>query len=153
MEFEEKLVETGIPGHSSSKDWAKRIQSFLREKGISFEAEGENIRIHVDGVTVEVTEAPSGENYAVVITLPLPASSSEADEQTRGTIDAGFKLAGLLDAEELGYELDTSIPGYPSLRIVVEYKDPNKLADKLIDALEKYGVEGGSSGEAFEVEG
>ena len=145
MEFEEKLDEISVPGHGSSKDWAKRIQSFLREKGVSFEAEGENIRIHVDGVTVEVTEAPSGEGYAIVITLPLPASSSESDEQARSSIDTGFRLAELLEAEELRYELDTSIPGYPSLRILVEYRDPGKLADKLIGALGKYGVEGASS--------
>jgi len=29
-------------------------------------------------------------------------------------------------------------PGYPSLRIIVEYSDPNILADKLVEALKKH---------------
>ena len=132
-------MEEGIPGHAGKTEWAKKIQGFLKERGVSFEAEGEATRIHLDDIVVEVTEAESGEGYAIVITVPLPGSSSEAlDEATSRTLASAMKLAGLLDAEELGYELDTSLPGYPSLRIIVEYSDPNTLADKLVEALKKY---------------
>jgi hypothetical protein len=157
--FEEEVARIGgdiedepeeeVPGHGSRKEWAKRIQSFLKEKGVSFEAEGEAVRIHVDGFTVEVMEAPGGEGYAIAITVPLPGSSSEAsDEEVRRTVSEALRLAGLLGAEELSYELDTSIPGYPSMRIMVVYKEPEKLADTLIKALEEYGV--GGSGEPVE---
>jgi hypothetical protein len=151
--FEEEIARIGgdiedepeeeVPGHGSRKEWAKRIQSFLKEKGVSFEAEGEAVRIHVDSFTVEVMEAPGGEGYAIAITAPLPGSSHEAlDEDVRKAVDGALKLAGLLGAEELKYELDTSIPGYPSMRIMVIYKEPEKLADALIKALEEYGVGG-----------
>lgn len=130
--------EAGIPGHAAKTGWAKRLQGFLRDRGISFEAEGEATRIHLGDIVVEVAEAGGGRGYAVVITVPLPGSSREADEAAGRALADAIRLAGLLGAEGLGYELDTSLPGYPSLRIIVEYMDPRELADTLIAALEKY---------------
>ncbi len=141
-ELEDEPEEEGIPGHASKKDWARRLQSFLKEKGVSFEAEGEAVRIHINGFTVEVMEAPNGEGYAIAVTVPLPGSSSEAaDEEARRTVAEALRFAGLLGAEELGYEVDTSIPGYPSMRITVVYREPEKLAETLMKAIEEYGVE------------
>jgi hypothetical protein len=130
--------EQGIPGHAGKKEWAKRLQGFLRESGISFEAEGEATRIHLGMLSVEVTEA--GETgYAVVITIPLPGSSSDAEDEeaAKAYMDA-LKVLARLGADEIRYELDTDMPGYPVLRAVIEYSNPDELASKLIEALKPF---------------
>ena len=134
--------EQGIPGHAGKKDWARRLQSFLRESGISFEAEGEATRVHLGMLSVEVTE--SGENsYAIVITVPLPGSSADAgDEENARAYSNALRVLERLGAEEIRYELDTDVPGYPSLRIIVEYSDPGELAEKLIEALKPFARQG-----------
>lgn len=136
--------EHGVPGHGGGADWAKRLQSFLREKGFSFEAEGEAIRIHVGLLGVEVVE--HGDGYAVVVTAPLPASSSDAgDEETaRALRDALSVLAGL-GADEISYEVEEDVPGYPVLRATVAYGDPGRLAESLEKALSRLAGGRGSS--------
>lgn len=130
--------EQGVPGHMGKKDWAKRLQGFLRDAGISFEAEGEATRIHLGMLSIEVTEA--GENgYAVVLTVPLPGSSEDAgDEETVNAYRDALRVLAGLGAGEPRYELDTDMPGYPTLRIIVEYSDPNELAERLIEALKPF---------------
>lgn len=130
--------EQGIPGHAGKKDWAKKLQAFLRESGISFEAEGEATRIHLGMLSIEVTE--SGEsNYAIVITVPLPGSSADAeDEENVKAYSNALEMLRRLGVDEVKYELDTDVPGYPSLRIMIEYSDPSELAEKLIEALKPF---------------
>jgi len=134
--------EHGIPGHAGKKEWAKKLQGFLREAGISFEAEGEATRIHLGMLSVEVTE--SGETgYAVVITVPLPGSSSDAeDEEMVSAYRNAAKILAGLGADEIRYELDTDMPGYPALRAIIEYRDPVELAEKLVKALEPFARQG-----------
>ena len=136
--------EQGVPGHMGKKDWAKRLQGFLRDAGISFEAEGEATRIHLGMLSIEVTEA--GENgYAVVLTVPLPGSSEDAgDEETVNAYRDALRVLAGLGAEELRYELDTDMPGYPALRVIIEYSDPNELAEKLIEALKPFARQEGT---------
>ncbi len=130
-------LEHGIPGHASKKTWANRLQQWLKQRGVSFEAEGEATRIHLpSGVYIEITESMEGEGYDVVITVPLPGTGSEAGD-TKSAISDAFEIVSLLGGE-LRYELDDSLPEYPSLRIIRSYRDPEELVDALISALDRF---------------
>ncbi len=131
-------MEHGIPGHASKKEWANRLQRWLKERGVSFEAEGEATRIHLDsGVYVEVAESLEGSGYDLVVTVPLPGTGEEAGEDTIRAIRDAFELLHLVGGG-LRYELDNSIPEYPSLRIMRGFEDPEELVEKLIGALERF---------------
>jgi len=130
-------LEHGIPGHASKKNWANRLQQWLKQRGVSFEAEGEATRIHLpSGAYVEVTESLEGGGYDIVVTVPLPGTGEEAEE-ARKAIDDALELLSLLGGQ-LRYELDDSLPEYPSLRVSRSFDDPEELVNKLISALERF---------------
>jgi len=128
-------LEHGIPGHASKKEWANRLQRWLREHGFSFEAEGEAVRIHLPGgAYVEITEAQDGgEGFEVAITVPLAGTGEEAEEAAKAFQEAMTVAKGL--GGELRYELDTSIPEYPSLKVARAFTDPEEMATRLMEAL------------------
>ena len=134
---EEHDMEHGIPGHASKKTWANRLQQWLRSRGLSFEAEGEATRIHLDsGLYIEVSEdIEDPSRYAIVLTIPLPGTGEEAEEAKKA-IDDALELLGLIGGE-LRYELDNSIPEYPSIRVTRAFENPEELVAKLTTALEQ----------------
>ncbi len=131
-------LEHGIPGHASKKAWANRLQQWLKSRGVRFEAEGEATRISLDsGVLVEIAErVGGGEGFDVVVSVPLPGSGEEVGEETLAALRDAFELVGLLGGE-LRYELDDSLPGYPVLRIMRGFEDPERMVDALISALDR----------------
>ena len=115
--------------------WLKRIRDAVEEIGYSFEFE-ETLRIHVGDVIVEV--GADENRYTVTVSVQLPggeASEEELDYYTRLYEQALRVVLGL--SGELRYEIDTSLPEYPSLHIMRVYNDPEKLADELIERLKK----------------
>ncbi len=115
--------------------WLKRIRDAVEEIGYSFEFE-ETLRIHVGDVIVEV--GADENSYTVTVSVQLPggeASEEELDYYTRLYEQALRVVLGL--SGELRYEVDTSLPEYPSLHMVRVYSDPEKLADELIERLKK----------------
>ncbi len=119
-------------------EWAKELTEWLRQRGFSFEAEGEAIRVHLDnGIIVEVVESRRGQGYDVVVTVPLPGNSDEAlDEASQKAIVDAYQILGRLSVDEVSYEVDDSMPEYPSLRVyAVGFSDPTHMARKIVDAL------------------
>lgn len=115
--------------------WLKRIRDAVEEIGYSFEFE-ETLRVHVGDVIVEV--GADENRYTVTVSVQLPggeASEEELDYYTRLYEQALRVVLGL--SGELKYEVDTSLPEYPSLHIVRVYSDPEKLADELIEKLRR----------------
>ena len=132
--FEE---EVGLPGHPSKKEWAKKLQRFLKENGFSFDAEGEATLVNLGEVTIEVGE--SNGKYAVTVSVPLPGAGEDDDpdhysEAFRKAITVMLGIGGSLE-----YQLDTSLPDYPTLYITRKFDDPEELVDKFISALRKIG--------------
>jgi hypothetical protein len=127
----DEFPEEGIPGHASSEEWAWRLQRRLRELGVSFEAEGSATRITLPGgAIVEVVEA--GEGYGLAATIPLPGGG---DPEAADAAWEALRLMASLGVE-LSYELDTSLPGYPMLRVTAAFRDPHALSEKLLSALQ-----------------
>ena len=99
------MEELGIPGHASKRPSMHRLQQLLRELGLSFEAEGETVRIHVGGIVLELSDY--GEEIQVQVeVVPEPAASPE--ENARSFYLFGLASA-LIRAEEYGVE---RIAGY-----------------------------------------
>ncbi len=122
-------------------EWAKELTGWLRQRGFSFEAEGEAIRVHLDnGIIVEVVESRKGRGYDVVVTVPLPGNSDEAlDEASQKAIVDAYKILGGLSVDEIRYEVDDSMPEYPSLRVyAVGFSDPTYMAKKLVETLSEF---------------
>ncbi len=131
--------EFGIPGHAAKSDWASKLQSFLKDLGVPFEAEGEATRIRLyEGVLAEVREAEEG-GYAVEVSIPLPGECTggcDLDYHVEAYRAALRLLAGL--GSTLAYYLDDSIPGYPILRARATFDNPYDLADRLAEAVRAY---------------
>ena len=131
--------EFGIPGHAAKSGWASKLQSFLKDLGVPFEAEGEATRIRLyEGVLAEVREAEK-EGYAVEVSIPLPGDCAEGcdiEYHVEAYRAALRLLAGLGSA--LAYYLDDSIPGYPVLRARATFANPYELADRLAEAVRAY---------------
>ena len=115
--------------------WLKRIRDVVEELGYSFEYE-ETLRVHVGDVILEV--GAEGDKYTITVSVQLPPgdfSEDELDYYLRMYEQALRVVAGL--SGELRYEIDTSLPEYPSLHVTRVYADPEKLADELIEKLKK----------------
>lgn len=124
---------TGIPGHVGKSEWSKRLQEWLRDCGLRYEAEGEATRIMVDGVLVQVAEGEEG-GYSVIVSAPLP-SRGASDAEVADACNA-LRLAARIAGEEgIKYEIDDSLPSYPMLYIIIGFSDPWSLAQAIVDAL------------------
>ncbi len=129
-------------------EWVKKLKKALEEAGVSFEAE-ETVRIHLGDLVVEVGEAEKGPTVTVSLQLPgAPPSAEEVESYTK-TYQLALKLVSRLTGE-LGYELDTSLPGYPLLHIVVAYTDADKMAEEIIAAVKELAPEAGTQEKAGE---
>lgn len=126
--------EEGIPGHASKHPWAYRLQSRLKQLGVPFEAEGEATRIRLaDGVHAEVRESQSG-GYAVSVSIPLPLGGDDPEFYAEAFRAAARFIVAL--GGEVRYEVDDSLPGFSMLRAVVDFTDPEELADAVAAAAE-----------------
>ncbi len=128
-------VMAPVPGHVS---WRRPVESFqksLKELGVSFEAEGDVTRIHVDGVVIEVSwDSGIG---VIQATLPLPCDGGDADYYVRAFKAFAFILASL-NGVSFEYDLDLSIPGYPMLRARSSFSSFEVLASFLVKVLGSY---------------
>ena len=130
--------ELGIPGHAGHSSWSRRLQSWLRDCGLHFEAEGEATRISLGGgVLLEIAESLEGEGYEVVASIPLAGTGREAVETglpalVARALDVIARVAG---DRQLNYDLDTSLPSYPILRVRAAFTDPWEMAEAIAEAL------------------
>jgi len=127
-----------------SREWIDRLKKVLEELGLSYEIE-EAIRIHIDGMIVQISEGSEGE-ISVSISVALPSSEISLDDVRKYAkdIEKAFSLAACLNRGELLYELDTSLPSYPTLYITRVYRDRDALVSDLINALRNM-IYGGST--------
>jgi hypothetical protein len=127
----------GIPGHVAEEGWSKSLQEWLKECNFSFEAEGEATRINIDGVLVEVAEASQGEGYDIVISVQLPSQGSSESASDAELVARAIELAvKVAENRRIRYDLDDSLPDYPMLRAIINFKDPWDLVDAVYKALQ-----------------
>lgn len=127
--------EYGVPGHAGSSEWARKLQSFLKNSRLSFEAEGDTTRIHLGELQLEVSRREDSSGYQVILMVPLPGELSLEETSISGdAFRRAMSILGRLEGE-IYYNLDDSLPGYPVLHIVVVHQDPNRLVELLVDAL------------------
>ncbi len=127
----EDLEELGIPGHASKKPSMHRLQTMLRELGLSFEAEGDTIRIHFEGITIELNDY--NENIQVQIEI-TPDPNTLPEEAAKNFYLFGLATA-LIRAEEYGIE---NLSGYTILwaaRNLDTLEDAVELIEKTIRKL------------------
>lgn len=125
--------EEGIPGHAAKSPWAYRLQSTLKDLGVPFEAEGEATRIKLyEGVYAEVMESDNG-GYSVAVAIPLPSSGDDPELVAEAFKAAARFIVGM--GRDVRYEVDESLPGYPMLRALVDFFDPDDLVDSVVKAL------------------
>ncbi len=120
--------------------WVKELRKLLDEAGVSYEIE-EGVRVHLGNIVVEAGESTSGK-YAVTVSMQLP---SEAGLEDVDSYVNDFKIALSLVSKlkgQVAYELDTSLPDYPTLRIIVEFRDPLDMAKALGNAVKSLVEEG-----------
>ena len=123
----------GIPGHPGKTGWSRKLHEWLRDCGLSFEAEGEATRIVLGQAMIQVAEG-----YSVIISLTLPGTGEEA-EGFEDDIARAFRIASRIAGDrEIRYELDDSLPRYPMLYIMITFEDPWALAERIVTALKEY---------------
>lgn len=121
--------------YAVSREWIDRLKKVFEELGISYEIE-EAVRIHINDMIVQISEGNEGE-MNVSISVALPSSEVSVDDVSKYArdIEKAFNLAARLNRGELLYELDTSLPSYPTLYITRVYRDKDALVNDLINAL------------------
>ena len=126
----EEYPEEGIPGHAAKTPWAHRLQRSLKELGVPFEAEGEATRVRLaEGVYAEVREASEG--YTVAVSVPLPSGDAGDIQYYVEAFRAAVAFLAALGVEP-EYEVDSSLPGYPMLRALARFSDPESLVDSVL---------------------
>ena len=133
----------GVPGHPGKSEWSRMLQEWLRDCGLSFEAEGEATRIMVGQVAVQVAEGEDG-GYSVIVSVSLPGRGVDA-QGVEDEIARAVRLASRIAGERsLRYDVDQSLPDYPMLYIIVGFEDPYSMAEALTGALEEHCEDGSS---------
>ncbi len=129
--------EAGIPGHAG-KGVAAELQRSLKNLGCRFEAEGDMVRIHLGDSVIELKDEP-GRGVMVEAQIPLSEEAPYSEDEIRSTAEsAKAAITVVLKAARglrLEYELDTSIPGYPMLRMRFYPEDYKAAADRLLEAI------------------
>jgi hypothetical protein len=116
--------------------WAERLKNKLKELNIEFESEAEAIRISLPGgAQIETVEGRSGE-VALSFSIPLPSEGPDDPNYYLNALTEAFTIMLNID-KSYRYEIDESIPGYPLLRVYIDFKSGDELTDKLIKSLEK----------------
>ena len=117
------MSSSRAPGEACSKP----VVEALKEMGVSFEAEGGMVRIHVGGgAYIEISASHGGCNVTLAASLPaLPEEVYEALE----AMAKGLSL--ILSLGSPRYDLDASIPDYPMLYATISGVDPSILLAKL----------------------
>ncbi len=114
--------------------WVEELKALLSSLGVSFEVE-ESVRIHVGDVVAEVVEEDGSITVTASVSLPTPdAGPGDVDyyaSQYRTALRLMLGLGGGLE-----YELDTSLPDYPLLRIVKRFREPGEVLEALRRSLE-----------------
>jgi len=115
------------------KDTVMAFNSFkaLREYGVSYEAELDHTRIHVEGLVIQTYPEKGG--YVISVSLPLPMGDEEP-EQLDDYLRSYRALLLLVNSSKgvrPSYELDTSIPYNPVLHMFLFFSDPLSLISVL----------------------
>jgi len=124
--------EHGIPGHAGKSGPAAMLQRALVELGVSFEAEGETTRIHLEGAIIEVKDDPELGRITQV-SVPLPSPGEEPDV-TAPPLEVLAVVMSFLRGR-VKYVAEEAAPGYYTLHAMVPYRDPYQQAEDLLYAL------------------
>ncbi|GEM_PF-2013490 len=115
----------------------KAIKQVFERCGYPFELE-EKLRFHAGRAIIEVGE--EGGLILVEASIPLPSTSSTEEEYLdtselfRDAMSFYSKVRG-----RLSYELDLSLPDYPTLRVLKVVERVEELAESIRDYLEHGG--------------
>lgn len=129
--------EIGIPGHAG-KGVAAELQRSLKNLGCRFEAEGDMVRLHIRDAVIELKDEP-GRGAMIEAQVPLLEESPLRGEELKEALDSISKVLAIALKAARGlnveYEIDTSLPGYPMLRVRFYPEDYRAAADRLLEAI------------------
>ena len=115
--------------------WFEELKEELRKLGLEFESEAEAIRVTLpSGTQIETLEKKDGEGISLCITAPLPGEGPEDPNYYIKALEEALKVALQIESK-YRYEVDESLPGYPVLRIYMDFSSGDELKDKLIRSL------------------
>ena len=119
-----------------SREWVDRLKRVFEELGLSYEIE-EAVRVHIDDLIIQLSEAEDGQGISVSISVALPSEDMtlEDAEKCAKSIEKALRIAAMLNRGELSYELDTSLPSYPTLYIARKYSDREAIVEDFVKAL------------------
>ncbi len=96
---------------------------------------GLRVDLRIDGVSIELTEAPDGRSVVVRGTLgPLAADPARRAEQVRRLLRDGL---GLMSSSTAGLVVEEAASGAPMVRAVATYAYRHRLNPRLIRAIEE----------------
>lgn len=125
-------LELGIPGHAGKSPASRRLQRYLKEKGVSFESEGDAVRININGLIIEVND--EGDRGIIVqAQAPLPVGEGIPEEEARTLYYFGLAASIIGGGEYLAEEI---VPGYPTISVSKPVEGLEEAAEKIIAVVE-----------------
>ncbi|MEB3789146.1 MAG: hypothetical protein GSR72_04560 [Desulfurococcales archaeon] len=118
------MEETGIPGHASKNPSMHRLQRLLGELGLNYEAEGDVVRIHYEGVVIELSDY--GDEIQVQVEL-VPEHSDIVERDALMFYVFGL-ASSMLGVEEYGVD---SVAGYSMLWASKRYSSLEEAVGEL----------------------
>jgi len=127
------IMGEGVPGHVSISGSIRKLQLLLKRFNVSYEAENEVTRIHLNGSIMEIY--PEDSHVIVSISIPLPSENDSLEylEYFSKGYEAVIKFI-LQTKRGIKYQLDTSLPANPSLFAILKYDS----IDDIIKDLERF---------------
>ncbi len=130
------IMEEGVPGHISTSSSIRKLQLLLKRFDISYEAENEVTRIHLNGSIIEIY--PENSHVMVSLSIPLPSENDSLEYLEYFSKAYEVVLRFILQTKKaIRYQLDTSLPVNPSLYVFVEYDNFENIIKDLERFLEK----------------
>ncbi len=125
-------LELGIPGHAGKSPESRRLQQYLKEKGVSFESEGDAVRVTINGLIIELNDE-SDKGIIVQVQAPLPVGEGIPEEEARTLYYFGLAASIIGGGEYLAEEI---VPGYPTISVSKPVGSLEEAAEKIMAVVE-----------------